>query len=177
VIHHVSDSGYDRIYRSWTEGGAGEWRAFEKDAFSEVLDAMGRAIADTLAALVCHGVFDRFPNVRVASLENGSAWMESLIGRLALVYKKMPEAFKQDPVQSLREHVFVAPFFEDNIPRLIELMGPNRVLFGSDWPHPEGLAKPLNFLHDIENLPADQAKMILHSNMKGLVEGKRDHAL
>lgn len=177
VIHHVSDSGYDSIFRRWTEGGAGEWRAFEKDAFGEVLDPMGRAISDTLAALVCHGVFDRFPNVRVASLENGSSWMESLIDRLKLVYKKMPEAFKQDPVESLREHVFVAPFFEDDIPRLIELMGANRVLFGSDWPHPEGLKKPMNILKDIEGLTAEQKKLMLHSNMKGLVEGKRDHAL
>lgn len=174
VIHHVSDSGYDKIYRDWTEGGAGEWRAFEKDSFAEVLDSMGRAIADSLAALVCHGVFDRFPNVRIASVENGSAWMAGLIDRLALVYKKMPETFQQDPVKNLRDHVFVAPFFEDDIESLIGLMGSNRVLFGSDWPHPEGLAKPLNFMEDIKDIPDADKQLIMHSNMKGLLEGKRD---
>jgi predicted TIM-barrel fold metal-dependent hydrolase len=177
VIHHVSDSGYDSIYRKWTEGGKGEWRPFEKDAFGEVLDFMGRPIADTLAALVCHGVFDRFPNIRIAVIENGSAWLEPLIGRLQHTYKKMPEAFKQDPIQSLREHVFIAPFYEDPIEKVIELMGANRVLFGSDWPHPEGLEKPMDFLKDIENLSDEQRKMIMHSNMKGLLEGKRDSAL
>ena len=174
VVHHVSDSGYDSIHRKWTEGGAGEWRAFEKDSFGEVIDSMGRAISDTLAALVCHGVFDRFPNVRVASLENGSAWMEGLIDRLALVYKKMPETFKQDPVKSLRDHVFIAPFYEDDTARLIELMGSNRVMFGSDWPHPEGLATPLSYLEDITDISEEDTKLIMHSNMKGLVEGKRD---
>lgn len=177
VIHHVSDSGYDRTYRRWTEGGQGEWRPFEKDAFGEVLDFMGRPIADTLAALICHGVFDRFPNVRIAVIENGSAWLEPLIGRLQQTYKKMPNAFKQDPVESLREHVFIAPFYEDPIDEVIKLMGANRVMFGSDWPHPEGLSKPLDFVKDIEGLSAEHTKMIMHGNMKGLLEGKRDKAL
>jgi predicted TIM-barrel fold metal-dependent hydrolase len=175
VIHHVSDSGYDRIYRRWTEGGKGEWRPFEKDAFGEVLDFMGRPIADTLAALICHGVFDRFPNVRIAVIENGSAWLEPLLGRLEHTYHKMPEAFKQDPVKSFKEHIFIAPFYEDPIEKVVEIMGPNRVLFGSDWPHPEGLSKPLDFLKDIEGLPQEQQKMIMHDNLKGLLEGARDH--
>lgn len=174
VIHHVSDSGYDKIYRSWTEGGAGEWRAFEKDSFGEVLDPMGRAISDTLAALVCHGVFDRFPNIRVASLENGASWMDGLVARLALVYKKMPETFTQDPVKSLRDHVFIAPFYEDDTEALIKLMGSNRIMFGSDWPHPEGLADPLKYLNDIDMLSEEETKLIMHSNMKGLLEGARD---
>jgi len=82
VIHHVSDSGYNRIYRWWTAGGQGEFRPFEKDPFNEMLDWMGRPIADSLSALVCHGVFHRFPDVRVAVLETGSAWLEPLLIRL-----------------------------------------------------------------------------------------------
>lgn len=177
VIHHVSDSGYDRIYRRWTEGGQGEWRPFEKDPFGEVLDFMGRPIADTLAALICHGVFDRFPNVRIAVIENGSSWLEPLMTRLEHTYKKMPNSFKQDPVQSLRDHVFIAPFYEDPIDKVVELMGANRVMFGSDWPHPEGLTKPLNFIKDLAGMPEEQIKMIMHDNMKGLLEGKRDKSM
>ena len=174
VIHHVSDSGYDRIYRWWTEGGQGEFRPFEKDPFNEVLDWMGRAISDTLAALVCHGVFDRFPGVRVAVLENGSDWLEPLLKRLEHTYKKMPQTFARNPVESFREHVFIAPFYEDPIDRVVELMGANRVLFGSDWPHPEGLKKPMDFVNDIMSLSAEHKKRIMHSNLKGLLEGHRD---
>jgi len=177
VVHHVSDSGYDRIYRRWTAGGKGEWRAFEKDAFGEMLDPIGRPISDTLSALVCHGVFDRFPNVRIAVMECGSSWLESLIKRFEYVSHKMPEAFVQDPVQSLRQHVFVAPFYEEPVEKVVELMGPNRVLFGSDWPHPEGLSKPLDFFNDIAGLPAAHKKMIMHDNLKGLLEGRRDDAM
>ncbi|MEY4909614.1 MAG: hypothetical protein RL260_3332, partial [Pseudomonadota bacterium] len=174
VAHHVSDSGYDSIYRRWTEGGKGEWRPFEKDPFGEMLDWMGRAISDTLSALVCHGVFDRFPDVRVAVLENGASWLEPLLGRFEHVYSKMPQTFKCDPVESFRKHVFVAPFYEDPVEKVAELMGADRVLFGSDWPHPEGLKKPLSFFNDIATLSAADQKLVMHSNLKGLFEGARN---
>jgi predicted TIM-barrel fold metal-dependent hydrolase len=174
VIHHVSDSGYDRLYRRWTAGGKGEWRPFEKDAFGEMLDWMGRAIGDTLSALVCHGVFDRFPDVRIAVLENGASWLEPLLKRFEHVYSKMPQAFKQDPVESFRKHVFLAPFYEDPAEKIVSLLGADRVLFGSDWPHPEGLKRPLDYFKDIDTLsPADQKK-IMSSNLKGLLEGARN---
>lgn len=176
VIHHVSDSGYDKIFRWWTAGGQGEWRPFEKDPFNEVLDHMGRAISDSLAALVCHGVFDRFPNIRVASVENGTSWLEPLLQRFKLAYKKMPRAFSRDPVESFREHVFVSPFYEDPIEKVISLMGASRVMYGSDWPHPEGLKKPLNFLHDVAGLSYADKKMLMHSNLKGLLNGDRNEA-
>jgi predicted TIM-barrel fold metal-dependent hydrolase len=174
VVLHVSDSGYERIHRWWTAGGKGEWRPFEKDPFLETLDLMGRAIADTLSALICHGVFHRFPNVRVASLENGSEWLEPLIWRLAHTYKKMPKDFSEDPVAVLRRHVFVSPFYEDPVGKVAELIGIERVLFGSDWPHPEGLAQPLEFLKDIADLDAEQTRKVMSSNLQGLLEGRRD---
>jgi predicted TIM-barrel fold metal-dependent hydrolase len=174
VVLHVSDSGYDKIYRWWTAGGKGEFRPFEKDAFHEALDLMGRPIADSLAALICHGVFQRFPNVRVASLENGSAWLEPLLKRLDHAFHKMPTAFAEDPVAVFRRHVFVSPFYEDPVGKVVELVGAKRVLFGSDWPHPEGLVAPLDFLKDIAGLDAAETQRIMSTNLKGLLEGVRD---
>jgi predicted TIM-barrel fold metal-dependent hydrolase len=174
VVLHVSDSGYDKIYRWWTAGGKGEFRPFEKDPFGEVLDWMGRPIADALASLVCHGVFDRFPDVRVASLENGAAWLEPLLGRLESTYHKMPNAFKKNPVETFRKNVFVAPFYEDKISKVIELIGVERVLFGSDWPHPEGLTHPLDFFKDIGDLNEAQTQRVMSTNLKQLLEGARD---
>lgn len=174
VMLHVSDSGYDKINSWWTAGGKGEFRPFEKEPFGEVLDWMGRAISDTLAALICHGVFDRFPDVRVASLENGTSWLEPLLGRLAHIYKKMPKSFKRDPVETFRRHVFVSPFYEDPVDKLIDLIGVERVLFGSDWPHPEGLTHPRDFFKDIDMLDEAQTQRVMSTNLKGLLEGVRD---
>jgi len=176
VAMHVSDSGYDQISQWWTAGArsSDEFRPFEKDPFNEALDWMGRPIADSLSALICHGVFDRFPNVRVASLENGSSWLEPLLKRLSSIYHKMPKSFSKDPVETFKKHVFVAPFYEDSVVDIANLIGTNRVLFGSDWPHPEGLGRPLDFFKDINELdPADQQR-IMSENLKGLLEGARD---
>jgi predicted TIM-barrel fold metal-dependent hydrolase len=173
VVMHVSDSGYDKIFQWWTAGGKGEFRPFEKDPFGEALDWMGRPIADSLSAMICHGMFDRFPNVRVASLENGATWLEPLLKRLGSTYHKMPKAFSRDPRETFREHVFVAPFYEDNVDKVVELIGVDRVLFGSDWPHPEGLGTPLDFLKDIATLNPAQVKQVMSSNLKGLLEGVR----
>lgn len=173
TVLHVSDSGYDRIYRWWTAGGKGEWRPFEKDPFGEILDWMGRAISDSLAALLCHGMFDRFPNVRVAALENGSAWLEPLMQRIADVHKKMPQDFKGDPLETFRRHVYVSPFYEDPMDKLVELIGADRILYGSDWPHPEGLGRPLDYLDDVAGLKPADVKKIMHGNLKGLLAGER----
>jgi predicted TIM-barrel fold metal-dependent hydrolase len=173
VVMHVSDSGYDKIFQWWTAGGKGEFRPFEKDPFGEVLDWMGRPIADSLAAMICHGMFDRFPNVRVASLENGATWLEPLLKRLGSTFHKMPKAFKRDPRETFREHVYVAPFYEDSISNVVELIGVERVLFGSDWPHPEGLGNPMDYLKDIASLDAEQTQRVMSTNLKDLLEGKR----
>jgi predicted TIM-barrel fold metal-dependent hydrolase len=173
VVMHTSDTGYDQIYRWWTEGAAGEYRPFEKDAFKEVLDiALGRPIQDALSALICHGVFDRHPGVRVASLENGSAWLAPLLGRLESTFHKMPKAFRQDPVEAFRRHIYIAPFYEDSVRKVVDLMGADRVLFGSDWPHPEGLANPMDFFKDIADLSAQEQQQVMSSNLKNLLDGR-----
>ena len=139
-----------------------------------LVDLLGRPIADSLAALICHGVFDRFPDVRVASLENGSSWLEPLLKRMGSAFHKMPKNFTRDPVEVFREHVFVSPFYEDPIEKIAELIGVNRILFGSDWPHPEGMGNPLDFYKDISGISEEDTKLIMSSNLQNLLAGARD---
>jgi predicted TIM-barrel fold metal-dependent hydrolase len=97
-----------------------------------------------------------------------------LLGRLESTYHKMPNAFKKNPVETFRKNVFVAPFYEDKISKVIELIGVERVLFGSDWPHPEGLTHPLDFFKDIGDLNEAQTQRVMSTNLKQLLEGARD---
>ncbi|CAN5147421.1 amidohydrolase family protein [soil metagenome] len=173
VCLHTSDSGYDRIYR-WWNGGAGEYQPFEADPFKAALDSLGRPIADTLAALICHGLFERFPKLRMVSVENGADWVRPLLHRLDKAFGQMPKSFKQSPRETFRENIFVAPFYEDNMKELAEDIPVERILFGSDFPHPEGLAEPLDYLKEFGGFTDEQVKRVFHSNMKGLLEGVRD---
>ncbi|MFT4918033.1 MAG: putative TIM-barrel fold metal-dependent hydrolase [Zhongshania aliphaticivorans] len=173
VCLHASDSGYDDMSRRW-EGGAKEWIPFEPTPFKACLDALGRAISDSLSALICHGVFERFPNVRVASVENGAHWLPPLLQRLERVYGQMPTYFKRHPVDQFRKHIFVVPFYEDNIRELAELIPVERILFGSDYPHPEGLPQPLDYVSEFAVLPKADVRKVMSSNLQGLLKGVRD---
>jgi predicted TIM-barrel fold metal-dependent hydrolase len=44
-------------------------------------------------------------------------------------------------------------------------MGADRVLFGSDWPHIEGLPQPLDYLAEAKALDADDRRSVLHDNV------------
>src|SRR5262245_5066193 len=167
VSMHASDSGYDRFVRMW-EGGR-EFLAFVPTPLKQCLAASDRAIADSLAALICHGVFDRFPGVRVASIENGSKWVKWLFERFHHAHGQMPKDFAQHPLETFRRHVWVAPFYEEPIGELAELIGVEHVLFGSDYPHPEGLGNPVDFLDELGPFSAADQQRIMSSNLKALL--------
>jgi predicted TIM-barrel fold metal-dependent hydrolase len=172
VTLHASDSGYDLFTQMWV--GGQEWKPFEPDPFANCQRIIDRAISDTVSALICHGVFDRHPQVRIACIENGAFWVDPLIKTFDHVYGQMPQSFKQHPTQLFKHHFFVAPFNEDSTPDLVAQIGADRVLFGSDWPHPEGVVEPLDFLRELEGLSAADQQKIMSSNLKGLLEGARD---
>ena len=84
----------------------------------------------------------------------------------------MPWYYKEDPAELFRRNVWINPFWEDRITDVVEHMGADRVIYGSDWPHMEGLERPRDILEDAELdglSPDDQAK-ILFRNTAELTE-------
>ena len=47
-------------------------------------------------------------------------------------------------------------------------MGADRVLFGSDWPHIEGMPSPLDYLPELKAFDDDDRRRILHDNVEYL---------
>jgi predicted TIM-barrel fold metal-dependent hydrolase len=167
VAFHLGDSGYNAFFAAaW---GARDTFGFgASDPFGQVL-VSDRAIHDTIASLVMHGVFHRHPSLRVASIENGSDWVALLAKRLKKQANQTPWVFKEDPVDAIRRHVWVTPYYEDDIPALAELIGVERVLFGSDWPHGEGLAEPLQFLKELDGFAESDVRKIMRDNVLELL--------
>ena len=174
VCLHASDSGYDKIFQWWTQGSAGEFRPFEKDPLGLMLEPLARPITDSISALLAHGTLHRHPNLRIASLENGADWVGTLLKRMDRAYGQMPTGFACHPRETFMKQVFVAPSYEDDMDELATLIPVERILFGSDFPHPEGLAEPLAYLREFENFHPNQVERIFHANLKGLLEGARD---
>ena len=64
----------------------------------------------------------------------------------------MPGYFTEDPVETFRRNVWINPFWEDDVNEVVELMGADRVIFGSDWPHIEGMPQPLDYAVELKAL-------------------------
>jgi predicted TIM-barrel fold metal-dependent hydrolase len=126
-------------------------------------------VEDAVSALLCHGALSRFPALKVAVIENGSSWVEPLLKVLADTYKKMPQDFLEDPVEVFRRNVYVSPFWEEDLVELAALIGEDHVLFGSDYPHPEGLAEPATYVRQLEGAPEPVVRKIMGGNLARLM--------
>jgi len=167
VTFHASDSGYQKLLDAW-EGG-GEYLSFQANALREIVIGH-RAIEDTISAMICHGALSRFPDLKVICVENGSGWVKGLLENLDRAYHMMPQAFGEHPVEVFKRNVYIHPFLEDDIDGIIGIMGADHVLFGSDFPHPEGVGDPLSFVDRLEGVDDDAKQKIMGGNLAGLLK-------
>ena len=153
------------MFAHW--GLSTEFEAFRYDPLKRLLNYSN--IADTVAALISGGLFSRFPNIRVCTIENGSDWVSGLIRRFSKAFKQAGYAFAEDPIKTFQNHIWVAPYYEDDLMELRELIGVEHILFGSDFPHAEGLATPMNFLEDLGGFSSMEVEQIMSRNGRELV--------
>jgi predicted TIM-barrel fold metal-dependent hydrolase len=166
VAFHAGDAGYGFMLEKW--GVDPDFQAFRLPALFQLLTMS--PISDTVASLIADGVFQRFPNIRVATIENGAEWVRPLFGKLEKVWKMRRPMWSEDPRDTFRRHVWVAPFYEDNLAELKEMIGVDRILFGSDFPHAEGLADPLSYVDDLAaaGFGQDDVELVMSANAASL---------
>jgi predicted TIM-barrel fold metal-dependent hydrolase len=171
VTYHLGNSGYmERYSADWGEdpdpdgvspGGSGPRVASGqrgpddqggRSAFQWTMLYRDRPIMDTLAILIYHNLFGRFPGVQVMSVENGSIWVPYLL--VAMDNMKgmgrngpWPGGYVQGrPSEIFKQHVYVSPHhYGEDVAGLVELLGVDRVLFGSDFPHAEGMSAEADY--------------------------------
>jgi len=166
---HASDDGSTSYVSQW-EGARGEYLPFKnQNAFEEVFRSYHRGIMDAMASAICHGLFDRFPGLRFLPVENGSRWVEPLLETLAHVYEMNPHLFAQDPTKIFKQNIWVHPFHEDDPMDIIRLIGADRVVFGSDYPHPEGLAEPTSYIERLVGLSPEEIARVMGGNMADIL--------
>ena len=171
VAFHLGDSGYNAFAGAW--GSAETFEAFAGVDVLSRLVVSDRAIHDTIGSLIVDGVFHRHPKLRVASIENGSDWLHLLVKRLRKLANQTPSAFREDPLDTVRGHVWVTPYLEDDLRALANLIGVERILFGSDWPHGEGTAQPLDFAKELSPFGEADQQRIMRTNVLDLLGGGR----
>ncbi|HEU4978410.1 MAG TPA: amidohydrolase family protein [Solirubrobacteraceae bacterium] len=125
-INHQPSPGYPSHYIEWHTNMALSFQAH-------------------LTSLLCEGVFERFPGLRVVFVEGGIAWLAPLMWRLDSHWRSLrPEVpwVRRRPSEYLPEHVRLTtqplerPERDEDLLALMEMMDAERLLmFSSDYPH------------------------------------------
>ncbi|MCF2533332.1 amidohydrolase family protein [Yinghuangia soli] len=168
VVYHGGNSAYGRLISWW--GESHEMEAFRATPMRGLISP--EPIADTMAALLSYGVLARHPRLRFAAIETGADWVAPLFARLKKSYAQQPHAWAEDPRETLRRQLWVSPFHENDLTELREVIGVDRIMMGSDWPHTEGIAQPLNFAKDLEQAGFSDAEQVqvMKTNAEALVQ-------
>ena len=162
VVVHAGDSGYST--NGYTRDGFNS--GFTGGVARPSIKAFNieRAAHDWLITMSLEQMYSRFPNLRIASVENGSDFLAPMFRKLEQQFKKMRPLFDGEPVELYREHVWMNPFWEDDVYECVEHMGAERVIFGSDWPHIEGMPQPLDYVTELKAMDEADRRRILLDN-------------
>ncbi|MGH9689510.1 MAG: amidohydrolase family protein [Candidatus Acidiferrales bacterium] len=134
---------------------------------------MGNPIDGTTAAahLIFGGVLDRHPNLTVCLPHSGGALL-ALIGRWDRGWRVRPEDKGLPKAPSEYLHRFVFDTVSHSKPYteyMIEQVGADRILTGSDYCFDMGVDEPVKFIQELD-LPAIQRNMILNGNAAKLLK-------
>jgi predicted TIM-barrel fold metal-dependent hydrolase len=175
VVYHIGRTPFSEMYN--TPWGLRPHPPSHRHSLMEyTLSFTDRPIADTMTAFIADNTFGRFPKLKMLSIEYGSSWVGPLLHKLdhiARLYSKDMWRFGSPPMKPsdlFRQNVWVAPFFEDDVTVLCRLIGVEHVLNGSDYPHPEGLLWPVEFVEELEGLSDADVRRVMRDNLASLLQ-------
>ena len=166
VAMHSGDSGYGFLLEHW--GVDSQFESFRYNALKSLLTYS--PISDALASLLAEGVLSRHRNLRIATIETGSEWVWPFVKKLDKTYRQQQHAFDEDPLGVFQRQVWISPYYEDDLMGLRDLIGADHMLFGSDFPHAEGLADPVSFVHDLAGFSDDEIEQVMRTNGLSLTQ-------
>ena len=136
---------------------------------------LGQAIGNmvdmtvSLGRLLMGGVCERFPRLRVLVLEAGGGWVPSLLERMDEQVEAFPlEArwLTMKPSEYFKRQCYVSFEPEEwNLAHCAEFLGDDRIIWASDYPHPEYHEGVVDELRErLEPLPEASRARILGQN-------------
>jgi predicted TIM-barrel fold metal-dependent hydrolase len=119
-------------------------------------------IHDAMASVIGHGLATRFPRLKFMPVEFQAEWIRPFIQRIQAAYERSPVLFDEDPFEVFKRNIYVHIFHEPDPQELIDMGLPaDRLMFGSDFPHPEGIADPLAYSEVVGGLTAEDQELIM----------------
>ena len=171
TLHLALNEAYTRLGDIWgDEARSASGALYDMPGFA-MWAATDRFILETVGSMLMFNLFGRHPGLQVVSIENGGGgWLEYLLktinkGMYAPPYAPWIGGKPEEmPYRTAKKHLHVVPYPEDSITRVVELLGDDNVMFGSDYPHPEGLPSPMHMLKRLNGLNDEQVRKVMGLN-------------
>jgi predicted TIM-barrel fold metal-dependent hydrolase len=157
----------------FTGGGAfGQWHQTRPGSvFSFVMGATGQLIP-AMASLVTDLLFERFPKLKIVSVEAGCGYAAYLMDRLDekhdVLRAMLPAPMTLKPSDYIRRNCwFVAEPEERTIGAMLDLVGEGKILWGSDYPHVDStLEAPKLIRQSVAGLSPERQAAVLGENAR-----------
>jgi predicted TIM-barrel fold metal-dependent hydrolase len=168
---HSGDPGYHRYTNEW-EGFGDSEMSIDRHARRAspgflALSSEKDNLVDAMASIIGHGLATRFPRLKFLPVEYSSKWIRPFYTKLKRFSEEAPELFDENPVDIFDRNVWVHAFHEPDPKGLIDLGIPvDHIMFGSDFPHPEGMADPLAYSEVVKDLPLEDQAMIMGGSIE-----------
>ena len=172
---HLGGTDYQKYGADWSEDPEAVFGDF--DAFQWMHYWGDRTAMELTSALILHNFFGRFPNMRVCLSELGTVWVPYTIRKMDhafLMGRKAKWAengrLNARPSEIFRKHFVVAPYPEENVQRAVSEIGIEPIVFGSDFPHGEGLAHPGKYAAaQLSSFSDADVKLIMHDTLENFL--------
>ena len=168
VVVHLNFTKYQRAGAEY--GYDPEMHYFDGfDAFQWFAYWGDRPIMETVAAMIFHNLFARFPKLRIGIIEHGAVWAPYAVRKMDHGFMMGRESrngpLTERPSDVFRQHFLVAPYPEEKVSRILDVLSPDTLVFGSDFPHPEGLPDPVTYVNELHELSEDDQRKIMSTNL------------
>ena len=118
------------------------WKSFgPQRKLAAVATLMYMANAQMVNSFMLSGMFDRYPNLKLISVESGCGWIPFVIEAAEYQWDEMApdeaRGLQKRPKEYFKEHIYATFWFEDfGVKHFIEMLGADNLLFETDFPHP-----------------------------------------
>lgn len=139
-------------------------------AYFSAVSTFQVSVLSILAGLICGGVLERYPNIRVAFGESGIGWIPYALDRMDYEwddrFKFQNLGLKMRPSEYWRRQCRASFQYERVGTKLIDLIGAETVMWGSDFPHGDGVWPDSSEIiaEQFAHLPATETRMITCDN-------------
>ena len=153
----------------------GGWPSFYHEEHPSYVQSMQTLVI----SLVCEGVFEQFPTLKIVLIEGGFAWLPPLMWRLDRSWRRLREEvphLRRAPSEYIREHFWLTtqPIEEPSKPAYFEqlleqLDMDDRMMFATDYPHwDSGFPDSVTHVTERDDIAATSKAAIFEANPKRL---------